>query len=299
MLCLYLSFFVQKKDRIACYCMIAFVVAYGIQIFFTGLFNCKPIAFFWDKSIPGGTCISQDVLWYMNAGVNFGTDIIILMLPVRVIYKLHMATRQKIVLLFIFALGYFTFIASIMRFFYLKQAANSQDVTWDLVTVSTWSMIEMGMAILAACLPTMKPLASRFAPRLLGSSSTPSAREQQLRAKQAQFGDGSNPSGSGSGRSGGSSKKHGLATDFSEADTLATRPGDEEQYVGLDAEKQQQRAAVGDHHAVTAPHESLAPPRSPVNSNIRVTTELSQSIAGQRRVNGAAPPQPVYHPSRY
>lgn len=46
----------------------------------------------------------------------------------------------------------------------------SADATYVISGAMYWSVIELNIGILAASIPSMKPIASRYAPRLLGSS---------------------------------------------------------------------------------------------------------------------------------
>lgn len=44
------------------------------------------------------------------------------------------------------------------------------DATWVISPAMYWSVIEINVGILAASIPSFKPIASRYAPRLLGGS---------------------------------------------------------------------------------------------------------------------------------
>lgn len=60
-------------------------------------------------------------------------------------------------------------VTSFLRFRYIYVLAISEDITWDNVDSATWSSIEINVAIICACLPTLKPLITSFAPCLLSS----------------------------------------------------------------------------------------------------------------------------------
>ncbi|KAG7414995.1 hypothetical protein Forpi1262_v016792 [Fusarium oxysporum f. sp. raphani] len=59
---------------------------------------------------------------------------------------------------------------SIYRIHTLKHAALVKDPMWDNVDAATWSFIEINMAIVAACLPTLRKMFSKLMPRLFASS---------------------------------------------------------------------------------------------------------------------------------
>ncbi|KAL8949572.1 MAG: hypothetical protein Q9222_004331 [Ikaeria aurantiellina] len=46
------------------------VVLYYLVNSFVAVFECKPVAFFWDKNIEGGTCINQNQFFRWNGVAN-------------------------------------------------------------------------------------------------------------------------------------------------------------------------------------------------------------------------------------
>jgi hypothetical protein len=69
------------------------------------IFNCTPIAGFWDRSIPA-KCIPNLPFWYINAAGNIATDVAIFVLPLPVIRGLKLGQTQRLVLIGIFSLGF-------------------------------------------------------------------------------------------------------------------------------------------------------------------------------------------------
>lgn len=65
-----------------------------------------------------------------------------------------------------------TCIISVYRITTLKAAADSVDPAWDNTDAAVWSLLELSIGVLAACLPTLKPLFAMALPRLFGSSSS-------------------------------------------------------------------------------------------------------------------------------
>lgn len=101
----YLKVFSTLRFRIICCVVLGFIVVYGTWTLFGSIFLCFPVDFFWDKSIPGGKCLNQEVVWFSNAGVNIAQDVVILFLPLPVLRKLAIPSRQKKALIVVFALG--------------------------------------------------------------------------------------------------------------------------------------------------------------------------------------------------
>lgn len=61
-------------------------------------------------------------------------------------------------------------VSSIIRITYIPQMLTALDATYVISGAMYWSVIEINIGILAASIPSFKPIASRYAPRLLGSS---------------------------------------------------------------------------------------------------------------------------------
>ncbi|KAI8950246.1 hypothetical protein F4801DRAFT_590474 [Xylaria longipes] len=79
------------------------VVFYTIILISANL-SCKLYAKLWDKTLPGN-CSGNDVIDIATASYNFVSNTLILLLPQRMIWRLHLNTRKKIGIAFIFAIG--------------------------------------------------------------------------------------------------------------------------------------------------------------------------------------------------
>ncbi|PBP17475.1 PTH11-like integral membrane protein [Diplocarpon rosae] len=164
----YLRFFVGHRIRLLAWLLLAFVIMCGIQVFFTSVFTCTPVSAFWGET--EGRCINQVVIQFFNAGINILTDLLVLALPVKVVWGLQLPRRQKIGLMFVFGLGGFVCLVSILRLHALHVMTTSSNLTWDSAPVVTWSIVEGATGIICASLPAMRPFVSRLFPRLLSST---------------------------------------------------------------------------------------------------------------------------------
>ncbi|KAH8885386.1 hypothetical protein GQ53DRAFT_606171, partial [Thozetella sp. PMI_491] len=150
--------------KLTCWSLITTVTVYCIVASFVSVFQCTPLQRAYDKSIPGH-CIDNTKNWYANAGFSISTDIIILLLPLPMVWALQVPITQKVALAFIFTLGIFVVFTSCMRVGTLNITATTPDVTFDIAS-TMWSMIEMNVAIVCACLPMMRVFIVRVFPRL-------------------------------------------------------------------------------------------------------------------------------------
>jgi hypothetical protein len=66
---------------------------------------CSPVSGFWDQSI-GAKCLPTPGLWYVMAGGNIITDVIIFALPIRVLWNLSLPLSQRYSLVGVFCLGF-------------------------------------------------------------------------------------------------------------------------------------------------------------------------------------------------
>jgi len=82
-----------------------FTIGLGISIFVAVLFQCTPIAFFWDSSIVDGKCFNQIAFYFIQAGINTATDLWILLLPMPIFLGLQISVKRRIILISLFALG--------------------------------------------------------------------------------------------------------------------------------------------------------------------------------------------------
>jgi len=154
---------------------LCFLVAWAVALAFLLTLICQPVAAFWDTSI-NGKCLDAPTIWYIMAGVNLVSDFTILTLPMPVIKSLQLPKRQKIMLAAVFCLGFFPCAVSIYRIKTLRTAIDTPDPMYDNVDAATWSFLELTTGVLAACLPTLRPIFIAIMPRLFGASSAVRSR---------------------------------------------------------------------------------------------------------------------------
>jgi len=133
-----------------------FVIAWGITITFLFIFICVPVQKLWYPQLPGH-CIDQVSTWIANAASTILTDVIILLIPMRELWKLQLRKFEKIALTLTFSLGFFVVFASAYRFRVLF-TYSSQDPTYTLAPTVGWTSIEMSAGLISACLPVLRPV---------------------------------------------------------------------------------------------------------------------------------------------
>ncbi|KAK3294236.1 uncharacterized protein B0H64DRAFT_462914 [Chaetomium fimeti] len=188
---LYLTIFTLEWARRACYGVLAIVIITNLWAIATTLTYCIPLEAAWDSSIEASFCQGQDA-WWANTGIIVVTDLMIFILPIPIIAPLKLPRRQKLVVVGIFAIGFFVCLVSLIRLAILIQVKNAADPdsTYTNTDLVYWTCVEVNTAIVVACAMTLRPLVTRFWPRLFDS-------------RGSSGGDGAGGGGGGGGSSGG------------------------------------------------------------------------------------------------
>jgi len=80
-------------------------VAWWISFLCALIFACNPIAYFWDKTLPNGSCRSILVLLYVATGTNFGADFLVWVLSIPALRGLQLRLARKLGIIRVFLLG--------------------------------------------------------------------------------------------------------------------------------------------------------------------------------------------------
>lgn len=103
-LLMYSRIFPTRDFRMASYILGIVVISWVIAINLVSIFQCVPIEKTWNPTIPG-RCINLKGSFVGNAIPNILTDIAILSLPVRAVWRLHATPTHRVSVIVIFLLG--------------------------------------------------------------------------------------------------------------------------------------------------------------------------------------------------
>ena len=107
LLLLYYRYFgVSRPFRIALYISAGVIVCWYLAVFFATIFQCVPVAAFWDKNIKNKRCVNLSYFSTDTGVTNLLTDVMILCLPMPMVWTLHTNRTQKVTLTGIFSLGF-------------------------------------------------------------------------------------------------------------------------------------------------------------------------------------------------
>ncbi|KAK7987357.1 hypothetical protein PG989_007672 [Apiospora arundinis] len=168
-LLLYLRIFGNVRwFRWLCIVLTTIVALYCVASVTVTIFQCTPVARVYNKAVPG-RCIDNARFWYANAGFSITTDVVILCIPLPMVYVLQLPRVQKAALMVVFTLGIFVVTTSCLRITTINQQATTYDQTYDIAS-TFWTIIEMNVAIICACLPQIRPVIVMLFPRLMPAS---------------------------------------------------------------------------------------------------------------------------------
>lgn len=90
-----------------------------VAMFFIGIFQCTPVAYQWDRTLPGGTCISPEVyvdLAYLVYAFSTALDVFFAVYPVPFVMRLNMPLKTRLSVAISLSISLVGFIISIYKF---------------------------------------------------------------------------------------------------------------------------------------------------------------------------------------
>ncbi|KAM7205413.1 hypothetical protein V8F20_003182 [Naviculisporaceae sp. PSN 640] len=164
LLAVYLQLFPKhmKVQRKILYGVIGYVCCAFVASMCTHLFMCLPIRGNWSViTEPEIACPSYvpatvfRVAWSLHIIGNFS----IFLLPFTLIVKLQLRRKTKIAIYAVLMLGLVDMAFSFTRFIQIEMSAAKGDASFTLI--SLWSCLEVNVAEIIICIPTLRPLLRR------------------------------------------------------------------------------------------------------------------------------------------
>lgn len=132
-------------------------IGYTLGTILSAFLVCQPLPFYWDITIEGGHCGDQFLSYILTGSINIATDVMTLLLPIPSLMRLEMSLSRKLTLVATFACGLFTCIVGALR---LQEIVtiDFNDYTYSIANAMTYSALEPALAIVLACVPTLRSL---------------------------------------------------------------------------------------------------------------------------------------------
>ncbi|KAF2266750.1 hypothetical protein CC78DRAFT_458854 [Lojkania enalia] len=157
-LCLYFRLFTSKLSHAILYLTGTVVVVTCLFGFISSFANCKPFHAFWDRRVQV-QCLMDPMLVFRYYSIpNIATDVIMLAIPLPSLWKLQVGWMTKIGVFLTFATSTLGIVTAVLRFLAFIDADLFDDVTYESISTTSWTIIEPGSYLIAATMPTLRPL---------------------------------------------------------------------------------------------------------------------------------------------
>ncbi|KAI1747027.1 hypothetical protein F4782DRAFT_535808 [Xylaria castorea] len=130
--------------------------------------QCTPQAKVWDPTVQGGYCLDTKTVELTSSSINIVSDLVILLAPQHVIWRLQLSKAKKLGVALIFAVGVFGFISAIFRLVATHDYLVSKDATYAVSPVAFWAVAEMTSVFLVYGMPSI-PSAMHAAKTKIGT----------------------------------------------------------------------------------------------------------------------------------
>ncbi|KAJ3482206.1 hypothetical protein NLG97_g7629 [Lecanicillium saksenae] len=182
----YLNIFSGRRVRILLWGTVVFHVLAAVSFSVALIFQCMPINYQWemynyksDMSIQG-RCLNVNAGAWANSAVSVASDIWLLAIPLSQIYKLRLHWKKKLGAAIMFLTGVIVTVVSFLRLASIKNYATTSNPTWDQWSIVWWSTIELEVGFICTCLPTIRLILVRVAPRAFGTNSSRTASSMNM-----------------------------------------------------------------------------------------------------------------------
>ncbi|KAI4627771.1 hypothetical protein J4E85_000075 [Alternaria conjuncta] len=161
-------------------CNVLLILVFGATAWgiFGNIFLCEPVQSYWNVTLSG-KCMNKENHFWSTSIIGLVLDFSIWILPIPVIGKLNLPSRQKLGLVAVFGLGGFVCIITLLRLVLVHDAANDGEVTKAGTYAIIFSTIEVNVAIICGSLLVMKPLIARFLPGLMSEQPMTAAEDER------------------------------------------------------------------------------------------------------------------------
>ncbi|KAH6608213.1 integral membrane [Trichoderma cornu-damae] len=123
--------------------------------------QCSPVAYQWDKSIPGGKCANGAILTnlaFVTSAYSAFLDLFFALYPVPFVMKLNMPLRNRVAVCFALGLSATACVVSVYKLAVFQEAFDmmTEDRTFPFIDI--FGFVEGALLIIGASLPTLGPL---------------------------------------------------------------------------------------------------------------------------------------------
>lgn len=122
------------------YGFIFFLIAAYTPIQILKIRVCTPIRAYWDPKVHG-KCLNQRVLFLCDISLAIITDLIILLIPIPLVWKMSGSWKKKLKIMLLLGAGGIAVVIVIVRMVKVVQFQHSKDVAKDFVPLDLLSYV--------------------------------------------------------------------------------------------------------------------------------------------------------------
>ncbi|KAK6220847.1 hypothetical protein LQW54_001766 [Pestalotiopsis sp. IQ-011] len=166
-LLLYLRIFPDRQFRKHIFILMGIMALFCVAFVVTLLTYCLPFDYTWERwdNEKTGKCIDMNAQTYTCAALNIFLDLVIFFIPIPQLLKLDLNMKKKAGIILTFLVGLFVTICSMIRLRALIGWTASTNSTMDFAKLASWSLVELDVGVICACMPGMAGLFRRLKKR--------------------------------------------------------------------------------------------------------------------------------------
>ncbi|KAF9878841.1 CFEM domain-containing protein [Colletotrichum karsti] len=156
---MFLRIFPDQKFRLVVWATQIFNLTVGVIFLLISLFQCRPINLAWRfwTGENDGQCISIGHVGMVQGTIYVLMDVWMLILPATQVWGLNMKRRKKFAVMFMFSLGLFLTVVSIIRIVTIKDLSKYPlNPTVAIIPAGIWTNIEVYVAVFTANIPNIR-----------------------------------------------------------------------------------------------------------------------------------------------
>ena len=97
-------YFPQQRFQYALYAMGTFLTLFLFSKWLVVALQCLPIHSFWQPEVPHH-CFDQVTYYIAQGSLNFVSDVFVVVMPIPILWNLHLPTPRRVALVIVFLLG--------------------------------------------------------------------------------------------------------------------------------------------------------------------------------------------------
>ncbi|KAK8012264.1 hypothetical protein PG991_009639 [Apiospora marii] len=140
------------------------------------VFQCRPISNYWNVMAEPRNCLDEAAHLLAAGIINTFTDFVVVLLPIITVMKLQLTTRNRLVVVGLFSLGFLACGVGVFRTYITWHMTVDYDLTYHAGFVFWSSAVELNTGIICASVPATKPFFTRHLPQALGLTAPPTTQ---------------------------------------------------------------------------------------------------------------------------